>query len=556
MASPFQLLQNLGRSGDDLNKVVRTFFGSARSGLLGPDIQRYVQTGLSKPPAKPTQFLKGAQANQLLLETRIPKGQAGAGQIRARVPQTVRTGSPDVVRASLQPTAADAEKLERTLRAVRPAEVAPGQLNLFERGAAPAPSFSTRSPESLSAAEQLQVKDPGTFRSLSELADRASQTLGARITVEDLMAPDWSQRISRLEPGALVRSPGGGMTPPGGSSQGLAPYARGGELGSRTSGALARQDVPEEIIEAQIREIQFPRGIGAGAQDAVSDGSEFAGGMGSMAQDLRNAAGGLRRMNLGQAVAAGGLTGLGGAFLAGQLFGGRNPGEPTQAADPASTALPPTPPSNQNVGALGIPGNTIVQAAGAALPSAGQPAPGVMGGGQVVIRTDDGASELRQAVQRAKAGSGMAFAPDSPAAYKQIADYYAARGRYASQPQAAEGVRTQLTERGSLGTPDLVKWAESNPALAYELLQREAGQRQLTMNANKPISQGVSLGSELGSNNMNNTQGFAQSSAVSSVYGNQGASDLADATKPLSKPVLLSPQDYEALRSLRGGFPR
>ena len=109
-------------------------------------------------------------------------------------------------------------------------------------------------------------------------------------------------------------------------------------------------------------------------------------------------------------------------------------------------------------------------------------------------------------------------------------------------------MQQQLAERGLLGTPELQKWAASNRGLAYELLQREMGQRSIPSMQSQPMSQGVSVGSEMGSNNANNAQGYAENASASAVFGSQGASDLADATKPIAKPQLLSPQEYEAVR--------
>jgi hypothetical protein len=142
----------------------------------------------------------------------------------------------------------------------------------------------------------------------------------------------------------------------------------------------------------------------------------------------------------------------------------------------------------------------------------------------------------------------MAFTPDSPQNYKKIAEYYGARQKYAGQPEVAASVQRQLVERGSLGTPGLKEWAAKNPVLAYELMQKEMGSRPVPSMQMAPMNQGVSLGSELGTNNANNAIGYSENAADSAVYGSQAASYLADAAKPIAKPQLLSPQEYEAVR--------
>jgi hypothetical protein len=573
--NPLQALSNLGRSTQDIGEAAKFFYGAAKSGLLGDDLARYINLGLRKAPQAGPIPTKPETAEQLLLTTRRAKGTPGAGQIQGRIPSTVKTTTPrEVVRASVSPRIEDVRRTEQALRQVRPVEVAPGQLNIFESARVPE-RFST--PAAPGSAEDLlknenllRVKDPGTYQALSGLAERASRTLGQPVSVEDLMAPDWSQRISRLEPGAMVRSPGGATTPPRGSGGELAIPSRGGAVQQSPGGRIAQEP---EIIAADIREIRTSPQIGRLSQE---DAARAAAGLPSrsisidtvpeelsranpLIEALRNAKGGLQTMDLKRALAVGGLAGLG-IGAAASRFGGNQSavegvdrmsgaptGSPTAAADATSVAAPPASPGGQTPGTLSVPGGSFVQAGGGATPPAG-PVPGMTGAGQVVIRTDDSASELRQAVQRVKAQSPMAFTPDSPQNYKKIAEYYGARQKYAGQPEVAASVQRQLVERGSLGTPDLKEWAAKNPVLAYEMLQKEMGSRPVPSMQMAPMNQGVSLGSELGTNNANNAVGYADNASASAVYGSQGASDLADAAKPIAKPQLLSPQEYEAVR--------
>ena len=571
MPNPLQALSNLGRSTQDIGEAAKFFYGAAKSGLLGDDLARYINLGLRKAPQAGPIPTKPETAEQLLLTTRRAKGTPGAGQIQGRIPNTVKTTTPrEVVRASVSPRIEDVRRTEQALRQVRPVEVAPGQLNIFESARVPERFSTAAAPGSaedlLKNENLLRVKDPGTYQALSGLAERASRTLGQPVSVEDLMAPDWSQRIARLEPGAMVRSPGGAATPPRGAGGELAAPGRGGAIQQSPGGRVAQEP---EIIAADIREIRTSPQIGRLSQE---DAARAAAGLPSrsisidtvpeelsranpLIEALRNAKGGLQTMDLKRALAIGGLAGLGIGAAASRFGGdqgsdqisGAPTGSPTAAADATSVAAPPASPGGQTPGTLSVPGGSFVQAGGGATPPAG-PVPGMTGAGQVVIRTDDSASELRQAVQRVKAQSPMAFTPDSPQNYKKIAEYYGARQKYAGQPEVAASVQRQLVERGSLGTPGLKEWAAKNPVLAYEMLQKEMGSRPVPSMQMAPMNQGVSLGSELGTNNANNAVGYADNASASAVYGSQGASDLADAAKPIAKPQLLSPQEYEAVR--------
>jgi len=576
--NPLQALSNLGRSTQDIGEAAKFFYGAAKSGLLGDDLARYINLGLRKAPQAGPIPTKPEVAEQLLLTTRRPKGSPGAGQIQGRIPSTVKTTtSPEVVRASLSPRIEDVRRTEQVLRQVRPAEVAPGQLNLFESARIPERFSTPTTPggveDLLKNENLLQIKDPGTYQALAGIAERASRTLGRPVSVEDLMAPDWSQRISRLEPGALVSSPGGAPVPPRGAGSQIAMSSRGGSIQQSPGGRIAEEP---EIIAADVRVIRTPPQAIGGGRVSQEDATRVAAGLpprsvsidpvpeelsraNPLVEALRNAKGGLQTMDLKRALAIGGLTGLGIGAAASRFDGdqrfvegvdrsfGTPPGTPTDSADATSMIAPPVSPGGQNPGTLSVPGGSFVQAGGGATPPAG-PVPGMTGAGQIVIRTDDSASELRQAVQRVKAQSPMAFTPDSPQNYKKIAEYYGARQKYAGQPEVAAAVQRELTTRGTLDTPELKAWASKNPVLAYELMQKEMGRQPIPSMQTAPMNQGVSLGSELGSNNTNNAIGYADNASASAVYGSQGASDLADAAKPIAKPQLLSPQEYEAVR--------
>ena len=143
------------------------------------------------------------------------------------------------------------------------------------------------------------------------------------MSVGDLMAPNWSQRIAELEPGAFVRSPGGGAVPPRGVGSEIAVSGRGGAIRRSPGGEFVQEP---EIIEATIREIRNrPAGLGGGGPIGAEDAARAAAGLPArsisidtvprelgqanpLIETLRNAGGGLRTMDLGRTVGLGLLT--------------------------------------------------------------------------------------------------------------------------------------------------------------------------------------------------------------------------------------------------------
>ena len=141
------------------------------------------------------------------------------------------------------------------------------------------------------------------------------------------------------------------------------------------------------------------------------------------------------------------------------------------------------------------------------------------------------ASPVAAAIQRA-------VEPMSPERYRNIEDYYAARQAYADSENAkrelirfAEGLSPTLSS-------ELAQWAEANPALAYELQQRQlvnrAANQQSAETAVVPTAT-----TELGSNTPSNAVGNAASTADAALNPTQGNLDMAAATSPQVKPYLM-----------------
>jgi hypothetical protein len=175
----------------------------------------------------------------------------------------------------------------------------------------------------------------------------------------------------------------------------------------------------------------------------------------------------------------------------------------------------------------------------------GQTAPGV-------IRISDAASNQRQAAQNALAAA--TYAPDRNVG--QIADYYKARQAYVEQPGIKGNIAEQLAgidSRYSNPNSGLTKWANANPALAYELLQksipRGASQQM-------PTNQGASILTELGSDTANSAS-FNPAEAAR-VDIDQAPSDLRDATTPslrLKLDRVPLPQEIKTRQEMSGAIP-
>lgn len=380
-----------------------------------------------------------------------------------------------------------------------------GQLSLFEAGPAPAPAFKTtpvQGPISRTA-EDLYASDPGTYRSISELARRASAYYGKPVSVDDLVAPGGTKFLRNLEENlkgatGIVRSPGGAMRPP--TTGGVTELAERG-------GSIVRS--PGGNLEAYLKNIR-------GATDEVIDVD---------VRDLSNAMGGIRQGNLGKLGLALGIPGgLAAAFLTGR---GTAPeasapgapvqtpmGNPTESVD--NRALVHDPQVEQNREA-----SLASQIAANMSPGARAniPAPTYRGAdGQTVI-TQRGEDEALTAAKQQYARPQNALAAE-----------YARRRQFAEDPRNKAQIISQLAQRGVLDTPELVAWAGQNPALAYDLLRKAGGGTLPSQQVPQPVQKVITA--PAGSNTANNMIGNTAATAEATLGGTQGASDLRGFTSP------------------------
>ncbi len=439
---------------------------------------------------------------------------------------------------------------------------------------APVPAWVPQS----QAAQQLLSTDPGTYRSILDISNKASDAYGipAAEIFDNLVGPrgiDYLRALEYGEPGALVRqgsslaTKGGASGIPGGSSR------PGGEV----PGSLIRSsggEVTDPIIE-RVRVEDITRG-GAMTPDQESALTSLAsrplmGGDAVTAMGTRNAVGGTRQADLSNLYkAAAGLAGVGGLGALLNMTGeserqdqGPTAEESKQAMlglvrsqlSPESPMGPTT--ANPEVGAkipavtggnpaaqipapLGTP--NLPNTANPPAPEAMEPAmrgmtqPGMMGAGQVVIRTNDGESNYRQAAANAQAqgagrlGSGARgmYAVERAAATK------------AGQPEASIAALRGMGAPTAFGIETdaaFEQWAKANPVLAYRLME----QRRTMPSQQMPVVKQTEITSEAGTNVNKLVEGSMKMGVEDPTGQFQGSADLRQFMAPRSAAYIGQP---------------
>jgi hypothetical protein len=420
--------------------------------------------------------------------------------------------------------------------------------------------------------------DPGTYRSILDISNKASDAYGipAAEIFDNLVGPrgiDYLRALEYGEPGALVRqgsslaTKGGASGIPGGSSR------PGGEV----PGSLIRSsggEVTDPIIE-RVRVEDITRG-GAMTPDQESALTSLAsrplmGGDAVTAMGTRNAVGGTRQADLSNLYkAAAGLAGVGGLGALLNMTGeserqdqGPTAEESQQAMlglvrsqlSPESPMGPTT--ANPEVGAkipavtggnpaaqipapLGTP--NLPNTANPPAPEAMEPAmrgmtqPGMMGAGQVVIRTNDGESNYRQAAANAQAqGAGRLGS--------------GARGMYAVERAAATRAgqpEASIAALRGMGAPTAFgietdaafeQWAKANPVLAYRLME----QRRTMPSQQMPVVKQTEITSEAGTNVNKLVEGSMKMGVEDPTGQFQGSADLRQFMAPRSAAYIGQP---------------
>lgn len=289
-------------------------------------------------------------------------------------------------------------------------------------------------------------------------------------------------------------------------------YVRGGDLVPSPGGSLGR----ESMLPVDVRD------LGAAGQNFNPTD------LGAVSSQINNAAGGLKQMDLSALsklapyfLGAGGV-GLGAGLIARNMGGGGQE-QPVETSMGPVTATP-------NTGPLNDPAVQSQQQAVAAAAAAMQAGSGVniaapeyrgIDGRQTPTVTRGDNEELRSMKQQYASGSKTAASP--------MQRYFAERETYADANKTQ--IIDQLIGVGAINNNDLMRWAESNPALAYELLEKQLGNRKLPSQQSVQNKQAV-IGTSLGNNNENNAIGSAEIAGQSAYNPTQGAADLRDTLTP------------------------
>jgi hypothetical protein len=380
---------------------------------------------------------------------------------------------------------------------------------------APEPAFKTtpmQGPVSRTA-QDLYANDPGTYRAIDELAQRASTYYGKPVTVDDLVSERGTLILQDLQRGqALAPRTPGGMIPrgPGGAVMEGTPggritqYQRGAM--TKDMGDAGRAYQGEPIIDVDVREIQ-------------------------------NAAGGLRTLDLKKIAALSALAGLGGVGLASRQ--GQPDFVPADRRSAIEGAFDREPDVDADRSGRYVGENFPGPGAAAGLNQGAV----TIGAGSIPIVTSRGRARdeaLNEAMQNIQRPSGLT---------KQQADlarYYQQREAYAQHPTTKAQILADFAALGErYAQADMAAWASKNPELAYELTQKMKGKlpSQQMPQAQQIGAPTAEIGSDAGRTLAGNVD-MAGQVAVTDAMANAGARDLQQATTPRMPVQIGNPGPY------------
>ena len=553
-------LVGAGRQGmrelQTLEPVLRAFFESfVKKGGPVP-----VQPRINVPPNPAT----GRFQKQLPVPREVPAGNIPR---RAQYPQ-----APDITPVGPRRGPGVPQAPGQMPLPIREALSTPGTTITGRSGSlapnapqAPVPAWVPQS----EAAQRLLSTDPGTYRSILAISNKASDAYGipAAEVFDNLVGPkgiDYLRALEYGEPGGLMRQGSAGMVK-GGSGGG----ATGGlaRMSDQGPGAITRSpggQVTEPIVErVRIEDITRGGEMTPAQTEALTSlaSRPLMGGDAVTAMGARNAVGGTRQADLSNLYkAAAGLAGIGGLGIAldqyergqsekradqiqqqltdfvAEALSPESPMGPTTADPEVGAKIPAVTggdPAAQIASPLGTPNlpNTANPPAPEALEPAmrGMTQPGVMGAGQVVIRTNDGESNYRQAAANAQAqGAGRLGS--------------GARGMYAVERAAAmrpgqlEETLAGLRGTGAPGSVGIEsdiyfeRWAKANPVLAYRLME----QRRTMPSQQMPVMKQTEITSEAGTNVDKLVEGSIKMGMEDPTSNFQGSADLRQFMAPRS----------------------
>ena len=389
----------------------------------------------------------------------------------------------------------DNERLRNLPVNLGPSRKTPGQLSI------PVTPPRSPSPAPASISEQLLNSDPGTYKSIQDIARRASAYYKTPISVEDLMSTRGLGVIDDIEasmgrgipsrPGALmVRPPGGELTE----------YQR-----------RAFSQMPE------------PSARGSSMDDVVD-----------VATQVRNGAGGLRTADLGK------LASLG---LLGTLVGGGLISRMNRPSGPRTQA--PGAQDNLDIEEIGRPapqGNPPPPGRGddPVIDYGSLTLPGQMGAGPVTIRSYGARDE---ALNEARQNAGLP--PERTKPQADMLAYYQQREAYAADQSNKNKIMSELASLDSrYSSPDIQAWANANPELAYELINKTKRSQSL-VNQQMPQREKIATPiTQMGSDTNKNAVGNARMAGVLASLNDQGAYDLENATTPYYPMEISNPGTF------------
>ena len=443
----------------------------------------------------------------------------------------------------------DNERLRNLPVNLGPSRKTPGQLSI------PVTPPRSPSPAPASISEQLLNSDPGTYKSIQDIARRASAYYKTPISVEDLMSTRGLGVIDDIEasmgrgipsrPGALmVRPPGGELTEyqRRAFSQMPEPSARGASMDEGIDVPLAEyqrralnpaaqtgdrgystDDFIKEYQRRAFSQMPEPSARGSSMDDAVD-----------VATQVRNGAGGLRTADLGK------LASLG---LLGTLVGGGLITQMNRPSGPRTQA--PGPQDNLDLEEIGRPapqGNPPPPGRGddPVIDYGSLTLPGQMGAGPVTIRSYGARDE---ALNEARQNAGLP--PERTKPQADMLAYYQQREAYAADQSNKNKIMSELASLDSrYSSPDIQAWANANPELAYELINKTKRSQSL-VNQQMPQREKIATPiTQMGSDTNKNAVGNARMAGVLASLNDQGAYDLENATTPYYPMEISNPGTF------------
>jgi hypothetical protein len=513
-----------------------TRIGKEQLGTLAPVVRAFFQSFVKAP--EPTQLrlpLESRQSGRFVSPTRVTNP---ADVTRSMQPRMVDLPDAPARVPAGQQTIPGMATIPGTATMRRSSALAPGGPQ------APVPSWVPQS----EAAQQLLTTDPGTYRSIQDIANKASDAYGipANEVFDNLVGPrgiDYLRALEYGEPGGLMRQGSSAMTrggSGGGATGGLA------RMSDQGPGSMVRSpggSVTDPVIErVRIEDITRGGAMTPAQESALSSlaSRPLASADSVTPMGTRNAVGGTRQADLsGLYKAAAGLTGIGGlGFLLNQMGQEESLLGPTTADPEVGPKIPAVTggtPAAQMPAPLATPElpNTAnppaPEAFEPALQRGAMPQPGMAGGGQVVIRTNDGESNYRQAranaesqgAGRLKTGAAGMYAVERAAAMKE--------GQPAATIEALRGMGAP-TSIGIEEDAAFQAWAQANPVLAYRLME----QRRTMPSQQMPVMKQTEITSEAGTNVGNLVEGSVKMGVEDPTGRFQGSSDLRQFMAPRS----------------------